>query len=228
MFLYYKNSDFPQYTKLNIGLFRYLCEKISYNMHLRTIFLLLMLSTLLPTESSAQARRQRVYGAQSARWEVNAQGDSTLHITVMTVPIYKRNRDMKRYQRMVVAVKKVYPLAIDAARRLEDLNERLAEFERRKDRKGYTKALEDALKEELTPLLWKMTRYEGVILLKLLDRETKHTAFNIVKNIRSGFTANFYQILARMFGNNLKLEYDPKGEDAMLEQIVLYYKAGLL
>ena len=92
----------------------------------------------------------------------------------------------------------------------------------------YTKALEDALKEELTPVLWKMTRYEGVILLKLLDRETKHTAFNIVKNIRSGFTANFYQILARMFGNNLKLEYDPKGEDAMLEQIVLYYKAGLL
>ena len=104
----------------------------------------------------------------------------------------------------------------------------LAEFERRKDRKGYTTTLEEALKEELTPVLWKMTRYEGVILLKLLDRETKNTAFNIVKNIRSGFTANFYQILARMFGNNLKLEYDPTGEDAMMEQIVLYYKAGLL
>ena len=197
-------------------------------MHLRTIFLLLMLSALLPTESSAQARRQRVYGAQSARWEVSANGDSTLHITVMTVPIYKRNKDIRRYQRMVAAVKKVYPLALDAADRLDDLEERLAEFERRKDRKGYTTTLEEALKEELTPVLWKMTRYEGVILLKLLDRETKNTAFNIVKNIRSGFTANFYQILARMFGNNLKLEYDPTGEDAMMEQIVLYYKAGLL
>ena len=123
---------------------------------------------------------------------------------------------MQRYQRMVAAVKKVYPLALDAAVRLEDLDERLAEFERRKDRKGYTQALEKALKEELTPVLLKMTRYEGVILLKLLDRETKHTAFNIVKNIRSGLTANFYQLLARMFGNNLKLEYDPKGEDAMM------------
>ena len=119
-------------------------------------------------------------------------------------------------------------MALDAADRLDDLEERLAEFERRKDRKGYTTTLEEALKEELTPVLWKMTRYEGVILLKLLDRETKNTAFNIVKNIRSGFTANFYQILARMFGNNLKLEYDPTGEDAMMEQIVLYYKAGLL
>ena len=197
-------------------------------LHLRTIFLLLMLSLLLPAESSAQARRQRVYGAQSARWEVDAQGDSVLHITIMTVPIYKRNRDIQRYQRMVKAVKKVYPLALEAAQRLEDLDVRLAEFERRKDQKGDTKALEDALKEELTPMLWKMTRYEGVILLKLIDRETKHTAFNIVKDIRSGFTANFYQILARMFGNNLKLEYNVNGEDTMLEQIVLYYKAGLL
>jgi hypothetical protein len=194
----------------------------------RTIFLLLILAVVVPTESSAQTRRHRIYGAQSARWEVNARGDSTLHVTIMTVPIYKSNREMQRYQRMVAAVKKVYPLALDAAVRLEDLDERLAEFERRKDRKGYTQALEKALKEELTPVLLKMTRYEGVILLKLLDRETKHTAFNIVKNIRSGLTANFYQLLARMFGNNLKLEYDPKGEDAMMEQIVLYYKAGLL
>jgi hypothetical protein len=129
---------------------------------------------------------------------------------------------------MVNAVKKVYPLAIEAARRMEGLDAKLAEFERRKDQKGYTKAIEDALKEEITPMLWKMTRYEGVILLKLIDRETNHTAFNIVKDFRSGFTAGFYQMLARMFGNNLKLEYDPTGEDAMLEQIVQYYKAGLL
>lgn len=77
-------------------------------------------------------------------------------------------------------------------------------------------------------MLWKMTRFEGMVLLKLIDRETDHTVFNIIKNIRSGFTASFYQMLARLFGNNLKLQYDPKGEDAMLEQIVLYYKAGLL
>lgn len=181
----------------------------------------------MPTELSAQ-RYQRVRGAQAVEWEKGSRGDSTMHITILTVPIYKRNRDIKRYQRMVNAVKKVYPLAIEAARRMEGLDAKLAEFERRKDQKGYTKAIEDALKEEITPVLWKMTRYEGVILLKLIDRETNHTAFNIVKDFRSGFTAGFYQMLARMFGNNLKLEYDPTGEDAMLEQIVQYYKAGLL
>ena len=186
-----------------------------------------MIAAAVP-HSEVQAQRQRVRGATSARWEVDNHGDSILHITMMTVPIYKRNSDIRKYQRMVAAVKKVYPLAIEAAKRMEDLDERLAEFERRKDQKSYTKALEDALKEEISPMLWKMTRFEGMVLLKLIDRETNHSVFNIIKDIRSGFTANFYQMLARLFGNNLKLHYDPKGEDAMLEQIVLYYKAGLL
>lgn len=197
-------------------------------MRLRFLLILLLALLVALPDVQAQARRQRVRGAQSARWEVGVNGDSTLHITLMTVPIYKRNKDIRKYQRMVAAVKKVYPLALEAAKRMEDLDQKLAEFERRKDQKGYTKAIEDALKEEITPMLWKMTRFEGVILLKLIDRETNHTAYNIVKEFRSGFTAGFYQLLARLFGNNLKLEYDPKGEDAMLEQIVLYYKAGLL
>ncbi|MBQ5710687.1 MAG: DUF4294 domain-containing protein [Alistipes sp.] len=197
-------------------------------MRLRLWLITLLIVIVALPDAEAQARRQRVRGAQSARWEVDINGDSTLHITVMTVPIYKRNRDIRNYQRMIKAVKKVYPLAKEAAKRMEDLDERLAEFERRKDQKGYTKAIEDALKDEITPMLWKMTRYEGMILLKLIDRETNHTAYNIIKDFRSGFTAGFYQMLARLFGNNLKLEYDPDGEDAMLEQIVLYYKAGLL
>ena len=129
---------------------------------------------------------------------------------------------------MIRAVKKVYPLALEAAMRMENLEEELAARERNKDKKAYTKAIEEALKEELTPMLWKMTRYEGKILLKLLDRETNYTAYNIIKDFRSGFTAGFYQMIAKLFGNNLKLEYDPTGEDRLLEQIVLYYKAGLL
>jgi hypothetical protein len=129
---------------------------------------------------------------------------------------------------MVRAVKKVYPLAIEASKRLENLDAELAKYDKRKDKRAYTKAIEEALKEEISPMLWKMTRYEGVILLKLIDRETNHTAFNIIKDFRSGFTAGFYQMIAKLFGNNLKLEYDPEGEDEVLEEIVKYYKAGIL
>lgn len=190
------------------------------------LFLGIAITSTMPVE--AQSRKQRVRGATAARWGVDSSGDSILYITIRTVPAFHKGRDLKNYQRMVRAVKKVYPLAVEAAKRMENLDEKLTELEKRKDKKAYTKAIEDALKEEITPMLWKMTRYEGKILLKLIDRETDHTVFNIIKDFRSGFTAGFYQMLARMFGNNLKLEYDPEGEDEMLEQIVLYYKAGLL
>ena len=179
------------------------------------------------TDASAQGRRQRVHGASAARWGKERNGDSVLYITLLPVKI-GGGINLREHERMVRAVKKVYPLAIDAAQRLEELDKELEIMELKKDRKAYTKAVEDALKEEITPMLWKMTRYEGMILVKLIDRETDCTVFSIVKDIRSGFTAGFYQTLARLFGANLKLEYDPEGEDYILEQIVIYYNAGLL
>ena len=163
-----------------------------------TLVALLLLAIATPAE--AQSRKQRVRGASAARWEVDSRGDSVLHITL---------------------------LPLEASRRMASVDVELSDLKRR-DRKKYTEAMEEALKEEITPMLWKMTRYEGKILLKLIDRETDFTVYQIIKDYRSGFTAGFYQMLARMFGNNLKLQYDPKGEDEMLEQIVLYYKAGLL
>lgn len=195
----------------------------------RLLNILLVVLLLLTASSEVSAQRyKRVRGARSIRWGVDNRGDSTLYVTLPEVRIYHRARDLKNYQRMVRAVKKVYPLAIEAAKRMENLDEELAKYERRKDRKAYTKAIEDALKEEITPMLWKMTRYEGKILLKLIDRETNHTVFGIIKDFRSGFTAGFYQTMAKLFGNDLKLEYDPDGEDEMLEHIVKYYRAGLL
>lgn len=196
----------------------------------RYLILLAMVVVMLfaaTTDASAQRRRQRVYGASAARWTKEQSGDSVLCITLLPVKI-RAGVNLQEHERMVRAVKKVYPLAVDAARRLEELDKELEKFDLKKDRRAYTRAVEDAIKEEITPMLWKMTRYEGKILIKLIDRETDHTVFSIVKDIRSGFTAGFYQAIAVLFGANLKIEYDPEGEDAILEQIVRYYNAGLL
>ena len=196
----------------------------------RHLILLAMVVVMLfaaTTDASAQRRRQRVYGASAARWTKEQSGDSVLCITLLPVKI-RAGVNLQEHERMVRAVKKVYPLAVDAARRLEELDKELEKFDLKKDRRAYTRAVEEAIKEEITPMLWKMTRYEGKILIKLIDRETDHTVFSIVKDIRSGFTAGFYQAIAVLFGANLKIEYDPEGEDAILEQIVRYYNAGLL
>lgn len=197
---------------------------------MRKIASILLLFVMLLVECDvASAQRWRpLRGVRTVRWQVDSRGDSLMCVELQEVRVFNRKRDLKNYQRMVRAVKKVYPLAQEAARRMKNLDEQLAQFDNKKDRKEYTEAIEEALKEELTPMLWKMTRYEGKILLKLIDRETNHTAFKIIKDIRSGFTATFYQMLAQMFGNNLKLEYDPLGEDEMLEYIVKQYRAGVL
>ena len=195
--------------------------------YLLGVMLVVVALCAMTVDASAQRRRQRVYGASAARWTRDGNGDSVLNITILPVKV-RGGINLAEHERMVRAVKKVYPLALDAAVRLEELDRELEKLDLKKDRKAYTRAVEDALKEEITPVLWKMTRYEGKILIKLIDRETDHTVFSIVKEIRSGFTAGFYQAIAKLFGANLKLEYDPEGEDAILEQIVIYYNAGLL
>ena len=187
-----------------------------------------MFSLIMGADDVSAQRYKRARGVKSMSRGIDENGDYVLYITLHEVRIFPRMRDINGYERMVRAVKKVYPLAIEASKRMHNLDEELAKYEKRKDQKEYTRAIEDALKEEISPVLWKMTRYEGKILLKLIDRETNHTAFGIIKDFRSGFTAGFYQMLAKLFGNDLKLEYDPDGEDAMLEEIVKYYKAGLL
>lgn len=193
-----------------------------------TTILLLLLMLLAECDVASAQRWRPLRGVRTVTWEVDNRGDSIMRVELLEVRIYNRKRDLKKYQRMVRAVKKVYPLAQEAARRMDNFDIELARIDSKKEKKNYTESIEEALKEELTPMLWKMTRYEGMILLKLIDRETNHTAFRIIKEFRSGFTASFYQVLAQMFGNNLKLEYDPTGEDEMLEYIVKQYRAGVL
>lgn len=195
----------------------------------RVVAILIFVAISLSIVVSAEPRRPKRYRSKGGVTETqrDSKGNEYLFTTIDRITIYGSRRDFKKFERMVRAVKKVYPLAKEASRRMEKISVNLEELKRR-DRKKYTSEVEEALKKEITPMLWKMTRYEGVILLKLIDRETDKTAFSIIKLYRSGFVAGFYQTLARLFGNNLKLEYDPEGEDQMLEQIVRLYEAGEL
>lgn len=195
----------------------------------RVVAILIFVAMSLSVVVSAEPRRPKRYRSKGGVTETqrDSKGNEYLFTTIDRITIYGSRRDFKKFERMVRAVKKVYPLAKEASRRMEKISVNLEELKRR-DRKKYTSEVEEALKKEITPMLWKMTRYEGVILLKLIDRETDKTAFSIIKLYRSGFVAGFYQTLARLFGNNLKLEYDPEGEDQMLEQIVRLYEAGEL
>ena len=171
--------------------------------------------------------QQRQRGFWHQEWSVE-NGDSIAVIHILPVYKYSKPVDLRRYQKLVRAVKKVYPIAKKAREEMQAMEEEMCALPTKAAQKKYVKGVEERIKEEYTPVLKKMTRYEGKILVKLIDRETEYTAYEIVKDFRGGFVAGFWQGIAKLFGQNLKTGYDKTGEDRLIEQVITYYELGWL
>lgn len=117
---------------------------------------------------------------------------------------------------------KVYPYAKLASERLEELNDSLSMIKRKRKRKKYTKRVQKYIEEEFSEELKKLTRTEGQILVKLIYRQTGNTAFDLVKELRSGWRAFWYNTTAKMFDISIKQEYHPESvhEDYLIEDIL--------
>ena len=191
------------------------------------IFILLLLVGFATAPLSAQRYARRNRGFWHQEWVVE-NGDSIPLVHINPVRRYSRKPDMRRYARLVRAVKKVYPIAQEAKTLMASMEEELLALPNKKQQKLYIKGVEKRLIREYTPVLKKMSFFEGKVLLKLIDRETDNTAFQIVKEFRGGFEAGLWQAFAKLFGNDLKLDYQPDVRDRQLEQIVRYYEKGLL
>ncbi|MCH5329384.1 MAG: DUF4294 domain-containing protein [Alistipes sp.] len=188
----------------------------------RTIFITALLwFASCVSEGFAQGGR----GFWHQEWTVE-NGDSIATVHILPVYKYSRPVDLRRYQKLVRAVKKVYPIARTAREEMRAMEDELCRLPTKAEQRRYVKGVEERIKNEYTPVLKKMTSYEGKILVKLIDRETEYTAYEIVKDFRGGFVAGFWQGIARLFGQNLKTGYDKTGEDKMIEQIIIYYELG--
>lgn len=195
-----------------------------FTMMLRTIILLL----LAGLSAAGGVRAQGGRGFWHQEWTVGPQGDSIALVHVLPVYVFSRPVDLRRYRRLVEAVKKVYPVAKIARARMAEMEEELCRLPTKKAQKAYIREVYHQIKEEYTPVLKHMTRTQGRVLLKLIDRETEYTAYEVLKEFRGGFVAGFWQGVSKIFGQDLKSEYDKEGEDRLIEQIVIYYEAGLL
>lgn len=134
---------------------------------------------------------------------------------------FESKKKEKAYLTLVYRVKIAYPVAKKAGEKYKQVAEEVKNLDQ-KERKERMKKLEDDIKTEYEPIIRKMSLNTGTILLKLIDRETGQNSYKIVKDLRGAFRAAFYQGLARMFGANLKTEYDPvnDNEDRMIEEII--------
>jgi hypothetical protein len=134
----------------------------------------------------------------------------------------------RRYRRLIINVKKAYPYSKIAGNRLKGLDDYLATLESEKERKAYVDKVEGDIMDEFERDVKKLTVTQGIILVKLIDRETGRTSYEVIKDLKGGLTAFFWQGIARLFGNNLKTEYDPTGNDRIIEDIVLGIEAGYI
>lgn len=134
---------------------------------------------------------------------------------------FDNKREYRRYKKMVRDLKKVYPYAQKAKYKLIQMNEEFTQLETEIERKKYIKNVENELKDEFKDDLKKLTVTQGHYLLKLIDRETGDTSYELLQELKGDFSAVFWQTIARIFGHNLRSEYDPHGDDRLMERIVI-------
>lgn len=149
-------------------------------------------------------------------------------VTVLAHPRFTKKSDYRKYERLVYNLKRVYPYAIMVRTRLSQVNDAMKDIKTEKERKDYMKSVEKDVFAEYEGDMREMTITQGRLLIKLIDRETQNTSYTLIKDYRGKFAAVFWQGIARIFGTNLKVEYDPFGDDALIEAILLEIDAGRL
>ena len=151
-----------------------------------------------------------------------------ISIPIDIVKVYgSKKRFNKKYRKLERDVRIVYPYSKVFSNHLEkyeDIMDTLDNFSgirRYYKKREIFSAIEDDLLVKYDYSIRKLTKPQGRILIRLIDREAKRTSFAIIKDFRNIFTAGFWQITARIFGHNLKTNYDPlKGEDRIIEYII--------
>ncbi len=139
-----------------------------------------------------------------------------------------RRSEYRQYDKLVYNIRKVYPYALIVRSKLAEVNDDLKNYPDERDRKRYLKEVEKDVFAKYQHDIQNLTITQGRLLLKLIDRETQNTSYTLIREYRGKFSAAFWQSVARIFGTNLKEEYDPYGDDALIEAIIRELDAGRL
>ena len=161
------------------------------------------------------------------------QGDSipnmTLHEFYKTAPkVFKNEKAREKYNKLVRDVRYVFPYAKLTRQILIETHDYLETLDDEKEKKRHIKAVERGIRKQYEPAVRKITKTQGKLLVKLIDRECGQTSFEMIKAFLGPFKANMYNALSSLFGNSLRKHYDPEGEDREIEKIVRKVQSGQL
>lgn len=179
--------------------------------------------------STNQCKTNVLYG------RIDENGDTLYMVTLPDLDIdlmqrYLQITDTNKGRRLAKNVKKVYPYAKLAGVKMKEYDSLLAQIPNTAERRRAMKEAEKEITDQYTDDLKEMTFTQGAILIRLIDRETSHTSYQVVQEFRGKFRAFFYQGFAKLWGYDLKSEYDPHNnpEDDDIETIMRLLEKGVI
>lgn len=168
-------------------------------------------------------------------WRIDEQGDSIFVVHLRDLYVYpalkfKNKKDEEYYWRTVRDVKLTLPYAKLIAETLIETYEYIETFPTQKEREDYLKSMEKSLFEQYKPILRRFSKRQAKVLVKLIQRETHQSSYEIVKAFLGTFRATFWQGFGKLFGVSLKSSYKPETDktDAMLDRIARNVEMGTL
>lgn len=167
--------------------------------------------------------------------KIDENGDTLLIVYLPEVDIdlmqrYLQIIDTRQGRRLANNVRKVYPYAKLAGAKMQEYDSVLANVSDKNERNRLMKQAEKEITDQYTEELKDLTITQGLILIRLIDRETGSTSYKVVQELRGKVRAFFYQGFARLWGYNLKTEYDPHNnpEDDEIETIMTLLERGVI
>lgn len=152
-------------------------------------------------------------------------GDTVVNTNIKNIIIteYESHEDKRQYMLTKYRVSKVYPYYLITMENFYSVNDTIDSFNKKRKKKKYIKSVEKNMKSNYMKELKALKISEGRVLIKLINRTTKQSTYDIIKSFRGGFSALFWQSLAKVYDNDLKVIYDPElnKEDAMIEKALI-------
>lgn len=198
----------------------YLCREMRRPAAYLTLLLLGLLALAAPVRG--QSRNFMMYTVEGA--------DTLFQDVLKPSYIYvgkKKGRQWRQYYRLVHNFARTYPYALQARDVIIEADRTIREENLKRSKKErYISQIQKSIFDNYESVIRKMTVSQGVLLIQLIGRETGLTPYEIIKDYKSGLTATFWQGVAKLFGGNLKREYDPQQEDRAIEDLVRLWEAG--
>lgn len=195
------------------------------------IFILSFFCWFWHSEAHSQTTNQTVLGYMIPKMVVD--GDTLPNIPLTEIYVFppenhRTQADYRRYQKLVYNIKKVYPYSQIAKRKLSEMNSEFVKLKTEREKKAYIKQVEAEMMAEFEGPLRKLTISQGKLLIKLIDRETGSTSYDLVRELKGPFSAFFWQAMARVVGSNLKTKFEKDGEDQTIDRLILLMESGQL